>query len=166
MRAMQGSAMKAPRSRWQLLGPPLLAVAALALAGCGDPDSREIARQVRKIETLIQTHRERVAAPGLFDWVEGKDHPPVDDPAREARHKALLQDLERLGHLEAFSMTDVSVRVDGDTATVYYRIQGRSTDPAEPPPEAGEFRFTRTPGGWTPSSNAFVRVRSPEPSSR
>jgi len=66
----------------------------------------------------------------------------------EQTEQHLLVDLERLSHLQGFTMTDIEVRIDGQTAFVSYRVQGTPALRDERPPVAGEPVYRRFPEGW------------------
>jgi len=129
-----------------------------------EKDRGAILAHVREMERLLRAHDMRI-------WlhVEGKDDPAAQkaDPAREASHQAMLWDFERLGHLEGFAMADVRLELNGDTATVRYRVLGRPSAEAggkfaihrEPVPAAGEIRFIRGKNGWEMVGHRLLEAR-------
>ena len=73
----------------------------------------------------------------------------------------MLDDFERLAHLDDFAMTGIRVELQGDVGIVSCRVRGvprlyripgaaRASDP--PAPAAGEMRFRRTAGGGSSPS--------------
>lgn len=126
-------------------------------------DHHTLTRRVRDLERALRAHD-----PSIFLYVEGQDPPGSRDPVREARHRAMLDDFERLAHLDDFAMTGIHVELRGDVGIVSYRVRGvprrysipgtaRAGDP--PAPAAGELRFRRTAGGWELTEHRLIEAR-------
>lgn len=114
-------------------------------------DYHEILDHMHRIEKLIRQHDA-----ALWRQVEGShDGAP---PSRDPVHQAMLQDFERLSHLEEFAMDEIEVSVSGDEAIATYRVRGTPPNAApirgmagarrEDVPAGGELRFARGKHGW------------------
>lgn len=101
--------------------------------------------------------------PAAWLLVEGHDQPGRTDPQVEAQHRAWLDDFDRLGHVDGFAMKDLTVRLEGNTAHVSYRVEGRPSDREAPLPTRGELVFRRMPSGWELAGHHFVTTDTPQP---
>ena len=130
---------------------------AIALAGLGvayhemSANARESHALRSELDALERAIRAHDAA--IWRRVEAEhDGGAVPD---EDRHRQLLADFDRLGHLERFAMEPLKVDISGDTALVGYRVEGRSVRRGDPPaPTGGEFEFKKgADGAWRVTSH-------------
>jgi hypothetical protein len=92
-------------------------------------------------------------------YVEGA-HPRGVAPEGDSAHRQVLEDFERLSHLEGFAMKDRQVEVRGDHGVVRYRIVGQLPPGKRGPlPSAGELKLRRTAKGWDIVSHRLMDAR-------
>ncbi len=147
------AARRRPRRDAAILA--LVAVAAAAgyfwgIAGFRREHARHQVRdELRRIEGALRSRT------GIAFWmyVEGEDSDRTD-PGEHARHKAILEDFDRLARLEGLSFADVEVEVDarGDDAVVRFRVASKNLGRA-PAPVRAELTFRRRREGWRLSSS-------------
>jgi hypothetical protein len=106
-------------------------------------DGHAIRAVVAEIERQSRNH-----VIGYWLLVEGVHGAAAPDPAKEGPHRDLLQDLERLGHVDDLRLLVLHVDVTDASATADYLVHGspRSGDP--PAPAGGQFSFRRGEKGW------------------
>lgn len=145
------AARRRPRREAAILAVVALAAAAGYFWGI-DGLRREHARhqvrdELRRIEQALR------AGTGIAFWmyVEAEDSDRTD-PGEHARHKAVLEDFDRLARMDGLSFADVDVDVRGDDAVVRFRVTGKSPDRV-PAPVRAELTFRRRPEGWRLSSS-------------
>lgn len=116
----------------------------------GGAHRRAILAELRRLEHAVRNHE-------AFTWLHPKGHVPgtPDNAVHEAAQAQMLSDLDRLGHLEGFMMSQIEIRVTGDTAVAFYTVEGRASPPPgigkatpKPVPLHGEAHFARTAQGW------------------
>lgn len=142
----QQSVRRGPRRDAAILA--LVAVAAAAGYFWGvDAFRREHARhqvrdELRRIEQALR------AGTGIAFWIYVEaDDSDRTDPAEHARHKAILEDFDRLARMEGLSFADVDVDLRGDEAVARFRVSAKSRD-HNPAPVRAELTFRRRPEGW------------------
>ena len=162
-RSERGNGLR--RGWWVLFGVGVIAALGLVVGSQAyrrEHDRHTLVRRVRVLEGALRAHD-----PSIVLSVEGRDPPGTRDPVREARHRAMLDDFERLAHLDDFAMTGIRVELQGDVGIVSYRVRGvprryripgtaRASDP--PAPAAGEMRFRRTAGGWELTEHRLIEA--------
>ena len=117
-------------------------------------DFHAIRDHVSEMERLIRDHDERIWLHVEAKHIGEQPRPSVGD---ETAHQAMLNDLDRLGHLKEFAMRDVRIEITGDAAVARYRIEGRPSRYQDPlAPAHGEIRFRRTPAGWEMTSHRLM----------
>ena len=72
----------------------------------------------------------------------------TEEAARHPEHLAILEQLDRLAHVQDLVFADVKVSVDGDRGVAAWRVGGRAKRGDPPAPSAGEMRFERRGGRW------------------
>ena len=150
----EGALPAARRRPWREAGILALVAAAAAagyfwgIAGFRREHARhQVGEELRRIEEALR------AGTGIAFWmyVEAEDSDRTD-PGEHARHKAILEDFDRLAHLEQLSFAGVEVEVRGDDAVARFRVTSRSRDRA-PAPVRAELTFRRSSKGWRLSSS-------------
>lgn len=113
-------------------------------------------RDRRAVRALVWEIERKVRAHDAWLLVEGAVPPGEPHPAIEPAHERLRNDLERLAHLQDLRIVIRDIRVQGDTAWVDYRVEGRP-DPARGASDltAGRFTMRRKNGGWALDANRF-----------
>jgi hypothetical protein len=137
----------------------------VALAGGGyavysetqraERDRHAVIQEVEALQHLIHRHDGQ-----LFMRLSVA---PDADSAHAGRD-ALLQDFERLSHIDDFQFTDIDVVVTGDSAVARYEASGRAvpsdlagrSDQAASP-LTGEITLVRHGGRWEIVGHRFVR---------
>jgi hypothetical protein len=133
----------------------LLAAAGTALwlrkeAQPHERDYHAVSNEFERIERKIRKHDI-----SLWLVIEGEPHDAgAGAAAREERHRRILDDFDKLGHLRNFSMADVAIEVDGDRAHLRYTLEGRSDD-LRPTPSGGTMEFVRRQGRWVLDDHSF-----------
>ena len=119
-RSERGNGLR--RGWWVLFGVGVIAALGLVVGSQAyrrEHDRHTLVRRVRVLEGALRAHD-----PSIVLSVEGRDPPGTRDPVREARHRAMLDDFERLAHLDDFAMTGIRVELRGDVGIVSYRVRG------------------------------------------
>ena len=149
-----------PGSRWKGWVLPVAAAALLLalalfferLPDGGTADRKAILAELHRLERAIRNHEP-------FTWIHSEGQVPSIPDARETAQAQMLSDLDRLGHLEGFMMSDIEIRITGDTAVAFYTVEGRASPPPragpgigrvtpEPVPRHAEAHLARTAQGW------------------
>jgi ketosteroid isomerase-like protein len=118
-------------------------------------DRHAVIQQVEELQHLIRRHDGQL-------FMRFSVAPDAD--AAHADRDALLQDFERLSHVDGFQITNLDVVVTGDSAVARYEASGRAvpsdlggrSDQAASP-LTGEITVVRHGGRWEVVSHRFVR---------
>ena len=132
----------------------MLAAAALWLRNEAEPRERDyhaVRREFERVESKIHDHDM-----GLWLVVEGEPHDEgAGASAREERHRRILDDFEKLGHVQNFAMSEVKIEIDGDRAHLRYTLQSWP-QPWRPMPSGGTMEFVRKQGRWVLDDHHFA----------
>jgi hypothetical protein len=115
-------------------------------------DRHAVIREVQELEWLLRRHDQLFMRFGVA---------PDADPAH-ANREALLQDFERLSHIDDFQFTDLDVVVTGDSAIAKYKAAGRAARSdlggrsGQVSPLTGEITFVRHGDRWEVVGHRFV----------
>ena len=136
-----------------VLAASCLAAAALVWRHEARPSERDLHTLEAEVDRLVR----HIRAHDVGTWlaVEGAPHEQGPKAAeQEARHTRILTDFDKLGHLTSFSFGDLAITVEGDRATVRYRLQAQAED-WKPMPAGGRLEFVRSGRAWTINDHAF-----------
>jgi hypothetical protein len=150
----------------RILVGTLVAACVVAIALVWRYESRPSERDLHTLEAEVDRLVRHIRAHDVGTWlaVEGGPHEQGPKAAeQEARHRRILADFDKLGHLTSFSFEDLVVTVAGDHATVRYRLQFQAQD-WKPMPAGGRLEFVRSGRSWTLHDHAFDRVPQNQPS--
>lgn len=119
-------------------------------------DRHAILAHVEGMERIIRDHD----TARIFLHVEGT-HPAgaKANELEEVRHRAILDDIERLAHLRDFALRDVEIELKDDAGIVRYRVEGQPGTDGRVPPAAGEIQFMRFSDGWRMTGHRLIEAR-------
>lgn len=143
----------------------VLLVAAATTAGLALLGQKR-ARQERDLYAILDQVAEietRLRAGDAGVWRLFEDDQPPDSPDRHHGNARIIQDMERLAHLEDLRLRDAQVEVQGDTAQATYLLDGRGSIGGEPIPSGGQLAFRRAGEVWRPYGHAFVYATASAP---
>ena len=114
-------------------------------------DYHAVKGEFERIERKIREHDG-----SLWLAVEGEPHDQGPGVAlREERHRRILADFDRLGHVASFAMSVVEIEIDGDRAHLRYRLQS-NPEPWRPMPNGGRMEFVRRDTRWVLDDHLFI----------